>query len=168
MGEQKLGRRQVLGGAAAGGVAITTLGLATPAGAVEAEDDRHPDAPIGLRGLAGSWLVTRRDEGSDNDVQSVLSFAGVGVIIVHDISPAGPPFTGTFARLGGFAWKATVWTGFGGGPGGEVGPTIRVELEGHRDGDALSGRYAGTVFAPGGGPEVESFTGDFSGERIWP
>ena len=103
MGEQSLGRRQVLRGAgvvAAGGAAVTAvtgLGLASPA--MASDDDGG--------GLTGSWMVTRQDDGDPTQVQAVFSFAGGGVFVEHDILPAGPPFTGTWARRDGGRFRAT-------------------------------------------------------------
>lgn len=125
MGEQSLGRRQVLRGAgvvAAGGAAVTAvtgLGLASPA---MASDDG------GSGGLAGSWMVIRQDDGDPTEVQAVFSFAGGGVFVEHDILPAGPPFTGTWARGSGGRFRATIWSGF---PG-----TVPVHPE-SRSGSAL-------------------------------
>lgn len=102
MSENAMARRQALRGAgiAAGGVAIAGLAT-TPA---LADDDN---------GLLGSWMSVRQDDGSPDKVRLVLSFAGGGVFVSHDISPAGPPFTGTWARHGK-SFRATFWTGFPG------------------------------------------------------
>jgi len=159
MTERTLGRREVLRGAgvAAGGVALTGLGAA----AAVADDDEG-------RGLSGSWLATRHDDppGDPAPVKVVFSFAGGDVFVSHDISPAGPPFTGTWAKRNDREFRATMWTGFGGGPGGEVGPTIRVSLRGSRDDDTISGTYDFAVFDPVSEAEVDSGTGSFTGSRI--
>ena len=155
MSENAMGRRQALRGAgiAAGGVAIAGMAT-TPALA----DDN---------GLLGSWMSVRQDDGSPDKVRLVLSFAGGGVFVSHDISPAGPPFTGTWARHGK-SFRATFWTGFPGEEGPEsVGPTVRVRLVGTLKHGKISGTYRVTVFAPGSATEVlESITGKFSGRRI--
>ncbi|TCM35276.1 hypothetical protein [Kribbella sp. VKM Ac-2568] len=156
MSENAMGRRQALRGAgiAAGGVAIAGLAT-TPA---LADDDN---------GLLGSWMSVRQDDGSPDKVRLVLSFTGGGVFVSHDISPAGPPFTGTWARHGK-SFRATFWTGFPGETGPEsVGPTVRVRLVGTLKHGKISGTYRATVFAPGSATEVlESNTGKFSGRRI--
>lgn len=156
MSENAMARRQALRGAgiAAGGVAIAGLAT-TPA---LADDDN---------GLLGSWMSVRQDDGSPDKVRLVLSFAGGGVFVSHDISPAGPPFTGTWARHGK-SFRATFWTGFPGEGGPEsVGPTVRVRLVGTLKHGKISGTYRATVFAPGSATEVlESNTGKFSGRRI--
>ena len=111
MSERVMGRRQVLLGAgvAAGGVALTGLS-ASPAAADE--DKGH--------GLSGSWLVTRQDDppGDPTVVKAVFSFADGDVLVEHDINPAGPPFTGTWASRRHDEFTATIWSGFAGGPGG--------------------------------------------------
>ncbi len=157
MSENAVGRRQALRGAgiAAGSVAIVGLGTATPA---MADSDN---------GLLGSWLSVRQDDGSPDKLRLVLSFAGGGVFVSHDISPAGPPFTGTWARQGK-SFRATFWTGFPGEQGPEsVGPTVEVRLRGTLSHGTISGTYRFTVFAPGSDTEVvDSGTGKFTGHRI--
>lgn len=159
MGERTLGRREVLMGAgvAAGGVALTGLGAAP---AIANEDDS--------RGLSGSWLVTRHDDppGDPTIVKAVFSFAAGDVFVEHDINPAGPPFTGTWAKRHSRNFEATIWSGFAGGPGGEAGPTIRVRLRGRREQDTISGTYEFAVFDPVTDAEVDSGTGSFTGSRI--
>ena len=162
MGEQSLGRRQVLRGAgvvAAGGAAVTAvtgLGLASPA---RASDD-------GGGGLTGSWMVTRQDDGDPTQVQAVFSFAGGGVFVEHDILPAGPPFTGTWARRDGGRFRATFWSGFPGEGGpGSPGVTARVRLVGRVEHRAISGTYTTAVF-DSTGAQIDSATGRFSGHPI--
>lgn len=160
MGRRTLGRRELLKGAgvAAGGVALTGV----VAGPAAADDDDDDD-------LTGSWLVTRHDDppGDPTAVQAVFSFAGGGVAVEHDINPAGPPFTGTWAaRRDSREFVATIWSGFVGGPGGAAGPTIRVRIRGSRDDDLIRGTYEFAVFDPATAAEVESGTGSFSGSRI--
>lgn len=162
MGEQGLGRRQVLRGAgvvAAGGAAVTAvtgLGLASPA---LASDD-------GDGGLTGSWMIIRQDDGDPTRVQAVLSLAGGGVVVEHDILPAGPPFTGTWARRDGGRFRATFWSGFPGEGGpGSPGVTVRVRLVGRLEDRTISGTYTTTVFDSTGAP-IQSITGTFSGRPI--
>ena len=121
MSENAVGRRQALRGAgiAAGGVAIAGLATATPA---MAGNDN---------GLLGSWMCVRQDDGTTDMVRLVLSFAGGGVFVSHDISPAGPPFTGTWSSKGK-SFRATFWTGFPGEQGPDsVGPDCPRAAEGH-------------------------------------
>jgi hypothetical protein len=157
MSESAMGRRQALRGAgmAAGGVAIVGLGAATPAMA------------DGDNGLLGSWMCVRQDDGSPDKIRLVLSFAAGGVIVSHDISPAGPPFTGTWSRHGK-SFRATFWTGFPGEQGPEsVGPTVRVRLWGTQSHGDLTAAYRFTVFAPGSDTQVvDSGSGKLTGRRI--
>ncbi|MFI6833963.1 hypothetical protein ACIBG5_43095 [Kribbella sp. NPDC050241] len=156
MSENAMGRRQALRGAgiAAGGVAIAGLATATPAMA----DDN---------GLSGSWMCRRQDDGSTEKIRLILSFAAGGVIVSHDISPAGPPFTGTWSKHGKW-FQATFWTGFPGELGPEsVGPTIRVQLRGSVSHGKLSATYRFTVYAPNSETQVEETgTGKLTGRRI--
>jgi hypothetical protein len=157
MSENAVGRRQALRGAgvAAGGVAIAGLATATPA--VAGNDN----------GLLGSWMCVRQDDGTTDQVRVVLSFAGGGVFVSHDISPAGPPFTGTWSSKGK-SFRATFWSGFPGEQGpGSVGPAVRVQLRGTLSHGMISGTYRVTAFAPGSVTEVaETITGKVSGRRI--
>lgn len=157
MSENAVGRRQALRGAgiAAGSVAVVGLGAATPAMA------------DGDNGLLGSWMCVRQDDGTPDKIRLVLSFAGGGVFVSHDISPAGPPFTGTWARQGK-SFRATFWTGFPGEQGPEsVGPTVRVKLRGTLSHGTITASYRFTVFAPGSDTEeVETGTGTLTGSRI--
>lgn len=156
MSENAVGRRQALRGAgiAAGGVAIAGLATAAPASA----DSNN--------GLLGSWLGVRQDDGTTDKITVVLSFAAGNVIITHDISPAGPPFTGTWAQKGKSFW-ATFWTGTPGEQGAPLGPTIRVRLRGTLSHGKLSATYRFTVFAPGSMTTVvDSGTGKLSARRI--
>ena len=157
MSENAVGRRQALRGAgiAAGGVAIAGLATATPAAA--GNDN----------GLLGSWMCVRQDDGTTDMVRLVLSFAGGGVFVSHDISPAGPPFTGTWSSKGK-SFRATFWTGFPGEQGPDsVGPTVRVQLRGMLSHGMISATYRVTVFAPGSATEVvETVTGKVTGRRI--
>ena len=157
MGEQVVGRRRVLRGAglAAGGVAISGLGLKSTAMA----DGGHGGH------LDGSWMIVRQDDGDPVEVTAVLSFADGDVFISHDISPAGPPFTGTWAAHGK-SFRATFWTGFPGDEGpGSPGPTIRVQLSGRVRHGTMTGTYTVSVFFPLG-EEVDTITGVLTGSRI--
>jgi hypothetical protein len=157
MSENAVGRRQALRGAgiAAGSVAVVGLGAATPAMA------------DGDNGLLGSWLCVRQDDGSPDKVRLVLSFAGGGVGVAHDISPAGPPFTGTWSRQGR-SFRGTFWSGFPGEQGPEsIGPTARVRLRGTLSHGTITATYRFTVFAPGSDTKVvDSGTGRLRGRRI--
>jgi len=152
-----MGRRQALRGAgiAAGGVAIAGLATATPA---VADNDN---------GLLGSWLCVRQDDGTPDKIRLVLSFASGDVIVSHDISPAGPPFTGTWSRRGK-SFRATFWTGLPGGPQPDsIGPTVRVKLQGTLSHGRITATYRFTVFAPGSDTKVlDSGTGKLTGRRI--
>ena len=160
MDEHMLNRRRVLVGAgAAGAVAIGSVASASSASAGE-----HGG---GSSSLTGSWIVKRRDNppGDPTKVSTVLSFAGGGVLISHDIAPAGPPFTGTWARRSGGGFKATFWTGLAGGGPTMPGVTVRVRAWGSVHHGRISGTYDFTVFDPSG-TKVDSGTGSFSGRRI--
>jgi hypothetical protein len=154
-----IGRRDVLRGAGvvAAGATIGTLGIASPALATE---DRGNN-------LSGSWLITRQDKGSPTTTKAVLSLALGDVIVVHDIQPAGPPFTGTW-RNAGPGFRATFWTGSTGEAPGEPGPTIRVRItSGRVTRGMISGSYVFDVFLPDGtlAPD-QSGSGTFTGNRI--
>src|SRR4029079_18065572 len=124
-------RRQVLSGVgiAAGAIVAGTVALSSPA---LADDGNHDNENNG--NINGSWMVNRQSDNDPTDhSMSVLSFAAGNVMIVHDINPAGPPFTGTWARQSKQGFQATVWTGqAGGGPDGPPGPppVLKVELQG--------------------------------------
>lgn len=145
----------------AGGLAAT--GLVVSAGPAAA-DDSH-DGEGGGRDVAGSWLVEVVND-RDEQTRSVLSFAAGDVAVVHDILPAGPPWTGTWASRPGSGFRATVWTGFPGDQGpGSPGGTAVLRLRGGTRRGRIRGTFEATVFAPDGTP-VDSLTGSFSGERI--
>ena len=156
MAENTIGRRRLIhgAGAAAGGAAVVGVGAIAVQPAA---------ASSGSKSLEGSWLVdVRQSDGSK--LVSVGSFAGGGVAIVHDISPAGPPFTGTWAQHGR-DWRATLWSGFPGDGGpGSAGPTVRLRLRGKVDRNQITGTFTATLFAPGQNPESD--TGTFKGRRI--
>ncbi|HZX07482.1 hypothetical protein [Kribbella sp.] len=158
MSENAIGRRQALRGAgiAAGGVAVAGLAV-TPALA----DGRDSN------GLQGSWMCVRQDTGSPDKIRLVLSFAGGGVVLSHDISPAGPPFTGAWSA-DGESFRLTMWTGQAGAQGpSSVGPTIRVRAWGSVSHGQLTAKYQVTVFAPMSQTQVvDSGTGTVTGRRI--
>jgi hypothetical protein len=157
MGKQTVGRRQMLQGAgvAAGGLAVSGIALASPAMAADSA------------GVTGSWLIQRQDDGDTARITSVLSFAAGGVIVAHDISPAGPPFTGTWKSEADGRFSATFWTGFPGDTGpGSAGPTVRVRARGRVEDGVLSGTYRVTLFAPTTDEVLETTTGSFRGRRI--
>jgi hypothetical protein len=159
MGEIGLGRRQLLSGAglAAGAVAVGSFALASPATA----DDNN-----GGGGLAGSWMVMRQSDNDPTDkATGVFSLAGGNVIIVHDINPAGPPFTGTWAQKENRRFRATFYTGQSGGPG-TPGQVLRVHVEGQVQQGTISGTYAVKAYDAKTNEEVFSDTGTFKGPRI--
>ena len=126
--------------------------------------DGHGDGHGDGHRLLGSWLVdVDNDDGSS--LVSVGSFAAGGVAVVHDISPAGPPLTGSWDARGKH-WRATVWGGFPGDEGpGSAGPTLQLRLRGRVGHDRIRGTFEFTVFDPGGA-EADSGSGSFSGRRI--
>jgi hypothetical protein len=157
MGAPTIGRRDVLRGAgvAAAGAAVGGLGLASPA--LASEDKGH--------GLLGSWMITRQDTGDPTKVMAVVSFAAGNVIVVHDIQPAGPPFSGTWASRGE-RFRATFWSGQAGMGPDSPGPSIRVRItDGHVERGAISGTYTVAVFDPTGA-ESPGGTGSFTGKPI--
>lgn len=164
MPEIGLGRRQLLSGAGvvAGAVAVGTIGVASPAVA-------HDD---GGGSLTGSWLVKRVSDSDPEDIATaVFSLAGGNVIIVHDINPAGPPFTGTWAQKGNRRFRGTFYTGFGGqGPEGppEPPPILKVQVEGQVQRGTMSGTYELAVLDAVTNETLETDTGTFSGPRINP
>jgi hypothetical protein len=155
MGDKTIDRRRMLRGAgvAAGGVAIASVGLGSPALA------------NGKGRVTGSWMITHQDELDPTPVRAVISFAAGGVFISHDISPAGPPFTGSWERQDGGRLRATFWSGFPGEGPGSLGPTVRISASARVTRGTISGSFTVTAFAPTG-EELESFDGTFSGTRI--
>src|SRR3954471_12260392 len=143
-------RRQVLSGlgVAAGAIAAGPVALPSPALADDGhDDDDHGNQKNG--NITGSWMVTRQSDNDPTDhAMSVLSFAAGNVMIIHDINPAGPPFTGTWARENNHGFRATVWTGQSGGGPDDPGPppVLRVQLQGNVQKGMLSGTYHLTVF----------------------
>lgn len=155
MAEDSVARRNVLRGAgiAAGGVALSGVALTSPAAAGE----HH-----GHRGVSGSWQVDVHNDDGDESI-SIVSFAAGDVCIVHDISPAGPPFTGTWRQGRHGSFRATVLTGTPGGPDGP-GPVIELKLRGAVHHDQVRGSFTFRVTAAG--VEVDSGSGTFDGRRI--
>ena len=159
MDELVMNRRGVLRGAGAvGAVALAGVAAASPAVA----------SGNGDRGASGSWMITRQDDppGDQTPAMGVVSFAEGGVLISHDISPAGPPGTGTWARQDDDRFKGTFWSGQPGQGGpGSPGFTVRVQIRGGVRREKISGTYRFSVFNPAGGVDT-SGTGTFSGHRI--
>lgn len=157
MVEHMLARRQILRGAGvATGVAVAGVALPSPAIASEGPSSR----------LAGSWMVVHQDDpgGDPTKVKAVVSFAGGGVLLSHDIDPAGPLQSGTWEALEGNRFKATFWSGQPTGGPGSPGVTVRVRVRGTHRGDTISGTFAFRVFGPPG--FTASGTGTFSGHPI--
>jgi hypothetical protein len=116
--------------------------------------------------LSGSWRVNvHNDDGSES--VSILSFAAGQVCIVHDISPAGPPFTGSWRTGRHDSFRATVLTGFPGEGPDAPGPVIELKLFGAERHGQLSGSFTFRVTDPAGN-ELDTGSGTFDGERITP
>ncbi len=161
MTEHLIDRRQALRGAgvAAGGAAVGAFAFATPAAAHGSPDN----------GLTGSWLAVRQDDGATDTTQVVVSLCAGGVIISHDINPAGPPFTGTWTASDGRRIRATFWSGTAGQGPGQPGQTLRVQVRAQVRHGSLTGTYAFTVFDQAGGAVLDSGTGKLlNGKRIEP
>lgn len=156
MTEDSVGRRNLLRGAgiAAGGVALSGVALASPAAAGESH---------GHRELSGSWRVNVHGDNGD-ETDSIISFAAGDVCVVHDISPAGPPFTGTWRSHDG-SFRATVLTGTAGEGPGSPGVVIELKLRGAVRHHKLSGSFTYSV-TDSAGHVVDSGSGTFEGERI--
>lgn len=159
MGTSVIGRRHVLRGAGVAAIGATVGGLGVSSPALASEGDRNS--------LAGSWLAKRQDNGTSTPVMTILSFALGNVIVVHDIQPAGPPFTGTWASNGSH-FRATFWTGQAGEQPGQPGPSIRVRVtSGRVTHGTISGSYVFDVFLPDGTKAPgQSGSGSFTGTRI--
>jgi hypothetical protein len=143
---------------AAVGAAVGGLGFASPA---LANDNG------GGNRVVGSWKITRQDKGSTTKMQSVLSFAAGNVIVVLDIQPLGPVFTGSWESEGK-RFRATFWAGAPGPDPDSAGPTIRVRIrDGEVENGTISGDYVFTVFDPTGAEiPAAGGSGSFTGKRI--
>jgi hypothetical protein len=157
MDEGTMNRRGLLRGA---GVA-SAVALAGVAGATSASASGNEAGPT------GSWLITHQDNppGDPTKGMAVASFTAGGVLINHDISPAGPPGTGTWAQThDGF--KGTFWSGQPGPDGpGSPGFTVKIQIRGRVRNAMISGTYRFSVCDPTGAP-ADSGTGIFSGHRV--
>jgi hypothetical protein len=167
MDDNVIERRHLLrnAGLVAGGAAAVS-GLGATAMPASADDDgHHGHHGHHGTGLLGSWLVDVRNADGSTSV-SILSFAAGGVAIVHDISPAGPPFTGSWESGARDSWQATVWTGFPGETGpGSPGSTIKLRLRGTVDKHRMRGSFVFASFDPEGS-EVGRGSGTFRGRRV--
>ena len=156
MSEDTLGRRSLLRntGLAAGGVVLGGVALASPASATERHDHDK---------ISGSWRVdVHNDNGDQTD--SIISFAGGGVCVVHDISPAGPPFTGSWRSGRNGSFRATVLTGTQGGPG-SPGVIIELKLRGAVRHDTIAGSFTFRVTDPDGN-QLDTGSGTFDGAPV--
>src|SRR5687768_5213651 len=109
MSDNVIERRHLLrnaGMVAGGAAAVTGLGAASMPAMADDDDDHGHGHGRGKR-LLGSWLVNVRNANGSMTV-SVGSFAAGGVAIIHDINPAGPPFTGSWEMHDHDTWRATV------------------------------------------------------------
>jgi hypothetical protein len=142
-----------------GGVAATSLGLASPALASRDQDDNR---------LEGSYMITRTDDGSPGTITSVFSLAGGGVLINRDIDPPDTHSTGTWAAATGRGrFTSTFWTGFPADDStGTPALTARVRAKGRVQHGAISGTYDVSFFLVPTGEEVFVITGTYSGSRI--
>lgn len=104
--------------------------------------------------------------GNTTKTMAVASLATGGVLISQDISPAGPPGTGTWAPQTHDGFKGTFWSGQPGPDGpGSPGFTVKVQIRGRVQNDMISGTTRFSVFDPTGAP-ADSGTGTFSGHRV--
>ncbi len=161
MSDVPFGRRNILrtAGLTVGGAALAGAAIASPASAHDDHDDDNHD-----RDLSGSWRVdVHNDDGTES--VSVLSFAAGDVCIVHDISPAGPPFTGTWRRARHHSFRATVLTGFPGEGPDSPGPVVTLHLRGSVRHDRIRGTFTFTVDSPSG-EQLAAGSGSFDGRRI--
>jgi hypothetical protein len=157
MDEHTMNRRGLfLGAGAVGAVALAGVAGASPASASESG-----------AGPTGSWLITHEDDpkGSGPTTMGIASFAAGGVLINHDIAPAGPPGTGTWVGQGEDRFKGTFWTGEPGDQGpGSPGVIVKVQIRGRVRENKISGTYRFSVTDPAGAV-MASGTGKFSGHR---
>jgi len=144
------------------------VALSSPALADDGDNDDDDHGNQNNGNITGSWMVNRQSDTDQTDhSMSVLSFAAGNVMIVHDINPAGPPFTGTWARQNRQGFSATVWTGqSGGGPEAPPGPVLKVQLQGNVSKGMLSGTYHLAVLDATTNQVLFEDTGTFSGQRI--
>ena len=91
MNHSQVGRRSMLVGAGALAVAAATL-PATAASAAAASDADH--------GLAGAWLITRRDRGAPSSVKGIATFADGGAFATVDINPESKAAIGAWVSGG--------------------------------------------------------------------
>jgi hypothetical protein len=161
MHEDRLGRRQVLrrAGLITGGVAATSVGLASPALASGGQDDDR---------LEGSYMITRTDDGGPGATTSVFSLAGGGVLVNQDIDPPDTHSTGSWAAATGRGrFTSTHWTGFPADEStGTPALTARVRTRGRVQRGAISGTYDVSFFLVPTGEEVFVVTGTYAGPRI--
>jgi hypothetical protein len=163
MSEDSLGRRGILrsAGLTVSGAMLGGAAVASPA---SAHDRHHDHGHHHDRDVSGSWRVdVHNDDGSES--VSVLSFAAGDVCIVHDISPAGPPFTGTWRGGRHDSFRATVLTGFPGDGPGAPGPVVTLRLDGSVRHHRIRGSYTFTVMSPAG-EQIDEGSGTFDGRRI--
>jgi hypothetical protein len=157
MTESSVGRRNVLrsAGMAAGGAALGGVALGAPAVAAERR---------GGRDVSGSWRVNVHNDDGEESV-SILSFAAGDVCVVHDISPAGPPFTGTWREGRHDSFRATVLTGTPGDGPGSPGAIIELKLRGSVRRQRISGSFTFRV-RDAAGAELAAGSGTFDGKRV--
>ena len=146
-------------GAVAGGVAVATIGLSSPA---KADDGGRQG------GLLGAWKLDRQDDGGE-PATGVATFASGGVAQFQDINPVGPAFYGSFAEGKHNKFRSTILAGaradeaFPGAPA----LTSEVHAEGTRHKDTISGTYSVESFDAATGDSLGPPTpGTFSGTRM--
>jgi hypothetical protein len=155
MAGQLVGRRSMLAGAgvlAAGAVVLpATAASASTAG--------------GAKGLAGGWLITRRDKGSSSSVMSTVTFADGGALATADINPPTPGTAlGSWEDEANQHFSSTFWTGSP-NPDGSVA-VVRVRPQGRWWDDHIEGSYLVDLLVKGKLVPVAS--GTFHGNRIEP
>jgi hypothetical protein len=115
------------------------------------------------RGLAGGWMITRRDEGASSSVKSLVTFADGGALATVDLDPAAPADIGAWVDAGDSHFRAEFWIPATGPQGS---PLVRVRPRGRWWADHIQGSYAVAGFV--GGKEVFTSSGTFHGTRIEP
>jgi hypothetical protein len=166
MSDNSFGRRNILrtAGVTVSGAVLGGAVIASPASAHRQDHDDDDHGKHDDRDISGSWRVdVHNDDGTDS--VSVLSFTAGNVCIVHDISPAGPPFTGTWRSDRHDSFRATVLTGFPGEGPGTPGPVVTLHLEGSVRHDEISGTFTFTVNSAAG-EQLDEGSGTFDGARI--